>query len=316
MPRFSAFTPLGMLSFSNRPSHAETIFRALVSALGGNFDLSRGTHIDATAYARARALARARYTLERGGHQADPLKATDLIPALERDYGLAPAEKNTIHARRRAIATRQQILRGARRESVEDGLRQILGDDFIAYRTLTPAEVIAWPQDPSLGPGAFADARIPARVFVLRSSIPITGRAFRFAYAVPGNDDGARLVAGDLAVVQPENTGLAERVTIVEAFEAGETLEATATFTRAHDVGASLVVGAWPIWVSTQRFALVVVRRASDPELRRRVHELMDRIARGVSQWAIVAPRTPTTLGPFTCASPLGTAPLGVLSIP
>jgi hypothetical protein len=316
MPRFSAFTPLGMLRFSSGPSHAETIFRALLSALGDSFDRARGTHVDATAYARARALARARYTLERGGAQGDPLKATELLPVLEQDFGVVPGEKDTIHSRRRAVAARQKILRGARRESIEDGLKQVLGDGFVAYRTLKPSEVTSWPAAPAAGPGLFTEPRIPARVFVLRSSIPVTGSVVRFGYARPGEDDGVRLVAGDVALVQPENTGLAERITILDTFDVEDRPEATAQFTRAHDLGASLVVGPWPVWTSTQRYALVVVRHAIDPEVRRRVHQLMDRMARGVSQWAIVEPRGPSILGPFTCATPLGTAPLGTLPIP
>ena len=63
-----------------------------------------------------------------------------------------------------------------------------------------------------------------------------------------------------------------------------------ATFANAHDVGASVIAGNWPYWWSTQRFALIVVSSAAavDPESRRKVDTFMSRVARGVSQWAIV----------------------------
>jgi hypothetical protein len=316
VPRFSAFTPFGQLAFTSKPSHAETLYRAIVGAIGPSFDSSAGTHVEASSYARARALARARATLDRAGHQRDPRKTGELLPSLERDFGLTAAATATVHERRRALAVRMLLACGAGRANVEAALRDLLGDDFVAYRTLRATEVQTWPPAPALGPGVFADPRVPAKVFLLQSAIAYPGIA-TFRYKRPGRDDGARLAANDVAAVQIENGAVAEHVTILSVRDvAGEELSASASFSRPHSAGASIVVGPTPLWTSTQRYALVVVRSARDPEVRRRVHDLMERIARGVSQWAIVEPETPSRVGPFTCATPLGTTTLGAVSIP
>ena len=86
-----------------------------------------------------------------------------------------------------------------------------------------------------------------------------------------------------------------------------------ATFTKAHDVGASVIAGNFPYWWSTARLSWIVVTAAAakDPETRRKVDDYMRRAARGVSQWAIVSPTSQTafagTVGPTTVGGALGT---------
>ena len=95
----------------------------------------------------------------------------------------------------------------------------------------------------------------------------------------------------------------------------------TGTFTKGHDVGATVTAMSWPYWWSTQHFVFIVVNAtvAVDAETRRAVNEYMAKATRGVGQWAIVQPSvtTPTggTLGPFTLSSsPIGAVPLGTFA--
>lgn len=102
---------------------------------------------------------------------------------------------------------------------------------------------------------------------------------------------------------------------------AGASTVFQATFTKAHDVGASVLAGNFPYWWSTQRHSFVVLTNAAaqDRDKRRRVDTFMRRIMRGVSTWGIVG-GTPTggtsggTVGPTTVNGPMGATPVGTFS--
>jgi hypothetical protein len=66
--------------------------------------------------------------------------------------------------------------------------------------------------------------------------------------------------------------------------------ELEATFNNPHSAGALASNMAYPYWLSTKRFNLVVLEAtaAADPETRRKINELLDRMVRAVSTWAIV----------------------------
>jgi hypothetical protein len=133
----------------------------------------------------------------------------------------------------------------------------------------------------------------------------------------PGETD---LAAGDVVVVQGENTCLSEVVTVIATVGTGSQRYFYAPFQYAHDAGATVTTMDWPYAWSTQRFAFVVVSAAAavDPVRRNLVHTWMRKLARGVSQWAIVPAGVPiggageSLITPFAFGtSPLGTAPLG-----
>ena len=318
MPALSALTPLGQLRLSAAPSHAARFYDLQTSLWGGTLDLTPGTHAEALIYARALGYGRVRTVLDRAGDQINAAMASDELPAIERDYGLVAGANDTLTSRRAALAVGVALGRGAGRPNVESALSTLLGTAFVAYRTLRPSEAHNYPASPGAGPGVFGRVDLPPKTFRLTSALTALG-AQVFAYdPMSGTDDGTRLTVGDVVSVQIENGALAEKVTIT-AVGGGNARTATASFARAHEAGASILTGPTPLWVSTQRHALIVVTNTASitPELRRGVHLLMARIARGISTWAIVraVPNGTYTVA-FTCATPLGTASLGFLPLP
>ena len=323
MPLCSAFTPCGQLELSGKPSVFENVYRSIVNSLGGQYDLTVGGHNEATAYARARAIARAMQTQRRAANNALPLKCLELLPLQEAGYGLVPNETDPILTRQQALAAKMLLNRGATRENVETQLRAILGSAFIAYRTLIAAEITVWPSRPQDGPGTFTrtDAVVIPKYVRFIDPVVVLGSATKVHYApMQPNDATATIAIGDRLVVQLENSGLAELVTVASTGSDAIGLWFTATFVNVHDIAASGIVGNVPVWTSTQRFALIVATAsvAQNADIHRRVDELMMQLARGVSQWALVQPSTPgaATVGPFTLnVSPLGSATVGTLTI-
>lgn len=319
MPRFSAFTPFGMLAFSSKPSHAENIYRSLVDNLAGAFDMSKGTHAEASAYARAMSLGRARYTLERAGNQSDPLKATEILPNLEQDYDVRPPLSAGLFERRTFLAAQYRLPRGGVYTNVRAALQTLLGTDFLAYRLLGDAEAVDYPTNPLTSVEVNAQrVEVPGRFLKLTQPMISTGLVWADYENLDTTAGDVLINDGDVVMVQPENSGLAERVTVTQVQGASSTRQFRAIFTKPHDVGAIVTTANWPYWWSTKRFALIVLKAASalSADKRRQVNELMAKLARGVSQWAIVQPSPPgaTTVGPLTLPAPLGTATLGPVS--
>lgn len=130
------------------------------------------------------------------------------------------------------------------------------------------------------------------------------------------------LTVGQTVTVQGENTHQIERVTVSAVAvtpPAGSNASVgpcfQATFTKSHDIGASVVTGQFPYLWSTQRQLLVVLSssKALDRETRRKVDEFMRKVARGVDIWATLAPVTTTTsggtVGGISAGYPMGTQP-------
>jgi len=318
MPRLSAFTRCGHLRMSSTPSHGETIYGVLYDQLSRAFDLTQGTHAEALVYAMAMLLARARYTLERAGNQQHPKTAYDLLPLLEKDYLLTPGPNDTVPQRAAAVLARMMLSRGAVTENIKAGLRAILGSEFLGYRPFPVSEAFTYPTTWTAAGTKKANptrTSAPPKLVTLTGPVTATGIAFTVGYTnLDPTAAEVQLVAGDVVMAQPENTGLSERVIITSAAGTGTARTLTATFTNAHDSGAILTTQSWPYWWSTKRRSLIAVSAAAsvDPEKRRRVDEFMARVARGVSQWAIVdATSHPGDLGPYSInLSPLGATPL------
>lgn len=315
--KFSAFAQFGHLSFTSKPSVHEQFYRAYVANVQGAFDMTKGTHAEATAFARSKAAARASRTLTRAGNQSDPLKATEILPNLEKDFGVIPGPFQDTPSRRRAVSALEKLPAGGTYLNIRAALQTLLGSDFLAYRLLSGGEVTNYPAAPS-GSTEVNCVRVdqPAKTLATLDPVAILGSPIWVSYQNLDPTLGeAHLNAGDVVMVQPENTGAAEKLIVAAVQGSGSTRQFQATFTKAHDIGSVVTTANWPSMWSTRRFALIVVVAAAaiDPERRRKVDVLMHKMARSVSQWAIVQPTTPgaLTVGPFSLPSPLGAVPLG-----
>jgi hypothetical protein len=109
--------------------------------------------------------------------------------------------------------------------------------------------------------------------------------------------------------------GIEERVTILAVDTTAKTVAINATIPHGFDVVG--FTHPYPAWRSTKRHSLVVlsVSAAADPEKRRKVNELMQRMARTVSTWDICAGSGSSTTGPFTVGGGLlGITTIGAVS--
>lgn len=402
MPRFSAFTPCGVLRLSAAPSPGKLFYDQLKQLYGGApdagrppFDLTQGTHLEASIYAKARSLARLLMLIQRAGDQYSGLTAYELIPLLEGDLYLTPGPNDSYVTRQRRIDAATKLIPPNNFANVVSGLTAILGDKLLGIR-VAPHGVtrVATPvAGASQGCGHYADVRVPMKLLKLVDPVVQTGSLSYVAYQ---NFDTSQipvsLSVGDFVVVQAENSLRVEVVQVQgswssppvsangtattqappsgtptwganKGFVVGQiVLPATpngfwfqcivpgttgsteptwppqlgaqvtdgnvtwvavgaatvfsATFQRAHDIGASLIVGNVPLESSTQRFCWIGVApsAASDRETRRQVDAFMARQARAVSSWAIVSgtstgPGT-FTAGPLSAGDPIGATPV------
>jgi hypothetical protein len=287
----------------------------------GGPDLSVGTHAEAKIYAQARGLARAALTMVRANNQYYFSKATEMLPGLEKDYGITPGALDDLTTRRRRGAALEKLFAGGSVPSISSGLRTLLGSAFLGIRSLAPVETVVTPTVP------FGSAKLnatntgsPPKFLKLVDPVLQTGTPVWVTYTnLDATIAETRVTVGAQFMVQPENTALAELVTIAAIQGAGATRQFQATFTNVHDVGANVTNMDWPAQISTQRLLLIVVTAAAsiDPNQRRLVDEFMAKAATGVTDWAIVQPTTPgaLTIGPFTLgSSPLGAVPIGSLA--
>lgn len=327
MPRFSAFAPFGMLAFSSKPSEAEAIHGSIVASLGGdgtNYTIQPGSRADATAYAQAMGLARARLTIQRAGNQKFPSKVTDLIPNREEEYGLVPAATATISQRRAALVAAKLLPLGASQLVVENALRGLLGADFLAFRPTPTSEAVSWPANLGDQPQNLQAPSVPRKLFKTLDPVTAPGtlriRARQIAVpTAPGSNTNAPLF-GDKLVWDPENDARTE-VLFLETTTAlgGGVWVLQCTFTSAHDPGVTVTTQPYPMWTSSKRHSLVILTNAaaSDPEKRRQVDELMAKILRGVSTWSITDGSGGLTGGPFRVGvGRIGITTLGSVSFP
>lgn len=312
MAAFGDLAPFGLLAFGSTPSTAEPIYASMVDGVKGGFSVAQGGHVEACIYADALAFAAARMTVRHGFDQRRPMRAVEFLPAHERTYGLAPGPYETLHQRRLNVAVRKKISRGSRREHMENLLSTMLGNKFVALvtETGTPSTHPASPGDV----GAWdAPSTLPLFFRILSPIAVVGSAAVAFTYEnILG--DGARMTPLMRLCVEPEKQSRTEAVTITSAPETGP-LVAVATFLKSHDAGCIARSHA-PVWQSSQRNFLVVLTSsaATDPLVIRRVDELMRRLVRGTSRWAIAVESSPGTLGPYTIGlSPIGVTPVGTI---
>jgi hypothetical protein len=285
MMPFSYYNRFGNgFRFSSRKSHGLAIYETLRDSMGAAYNTATGGIQQARLYAQAMCLAAAQYELDRAANNQNPMTATELLPVLERDYQIIPPFSATLSERRRVVAARRLTTRGPRTEAVEDALRTLLGDAFIAYEPTATTVLETFPSNPS-DIGTFAGAGAQKKLFTIDTSVSIT----QVPVTVPFTSlagTGAPIAGEEYTVGPDSRDPNIEKITITSV--SGSNL--TATFTKPHMPG-TVGVRPHPLWISSKRYNRIVVTfaAATDPETRRKINELMKRQLRGVSQWCIVS---------------------------
>lgn len=319
--RFSGFTRFGFLRFSGDKPEPQKFYEALGAQLDVAFDTTPGLpqseDNEAEKFATAMHLARISVTLKKAFNQRDVTLATDLLPLRELDYLAQPGPFDTIYTRgQRLLAIKQQAL-GATQSNLAGALALALaipggGSDFIKLRPAAPSDFVF--TQPT---GVFPTPTIIPKFLQLTFPVAVTGTVF----ASYGNLDTTiptvnQLAIGDVVTVQGESMSQGEVVTVLAVQTLADgTLQFQATFTKAHEQGATVTTMPFPRWQSTQAFLYVEVGQtaAKDPIRRGKVDAVMAQMARGVTQWAIVS-TSGGNIGPFTLnVSPLGTATVGTV---
>lgn len=291
MPQLSVFTPCGLLACSSKPSRARAIYDSFVAALGDNYDMTEGAYHGAKFLAWALELGRVDAEIARLGNQYDPAKITDLLPAVEPEYRLAPLARDTLADRRAALAVRMRLPEGAALANVEAALATALGSDFVAL-VLDSAPVV-YPAAPATY-GNWPETWSERGVYRLTSpAIDAVPEWVGYEVVAP---TARPLIKGDIVVATPDNQAIAERLEIQGVN--GSLIRLS--HSRPHAIGAYLVTGGLPNWSSSRRHCIVRVSAAAalDAESRRKVHDLMSRVARVVSTWEISS-----ATGPFLLSS-------------
>ncbi len=293
-----------MLAMSSEPSYAETIYNAIVAQLGGQYAVTPGSRMDAWAYATAMGLARARYQFLRVKNQADPRKASDLLPRREDEYGVVPGPTATLEERGEALAAKMRLPLGAVRSNVETQLRAAIGDEFIAYVTTAEADQVSTLRDDA----NFQPPTTPIKL--IRLLDPVTSLGAPLAIRYENADESQveiKVAAGDKLVIEPETDSVTEVVTVSAAITIDDVPHIVATFQSPHSADCIATTGPFPDWISTRRYQYVVVDETAimDREKRRKVNETMADVVRGVSQWAIVPETAAGESGPFTVEDPV-----------
>lgn len=226
MGRFSAFAPFGLLRFSGADSQAKLIYNELVAGVTdprrgySPLDLSVGTHQEAKYYAWSIVLGKAALTVERAYAQGDPMRAVEGLPDLEEQFEIVPDPAATIPQRQANLTAARQATGGASFHNVVAAMRALLGSNFVAYVPKTGTA--AHPSTPSTSIRINCqrvDTIIPKH-FVLQSPIaPVnaaTARWVRFT-DLDANNPSVPLQAGDVVMVQSENSVVREKVTVQAA---------------------------------------------------------------------------------------------------
>jgi len=315
MPRLSAFTPTGLLRMSSQPSEAENIYHAVIALLGDNYDTSPGSRMDGWAYALARVLGVVRLTLIHAGLQIAPPYVAEMMGLREQEWQIVPGPDDSLPTRRATLAARELLPQGAARQAVVGALQTLLGSSFVWYRTTKPAELAVWPQALGDQPQNLQIPTVERKRLTVTAPISIgLGSPQAVPYAMVDAEQPALLV-GDKLLVEPTDLVRAEVVEIAAVTPS----TFTATFSQPHNVGSIGTTMPFPAWISTQRSDLVSVSPsiAVDPETRRKIGDLLERMLRGVSTWQIAAQTGPQTAGPFLIGvSPIGATTFGLVTFP
>ncbi len=309
--RLSCFTPLGLLELSGREAKAKSIYRAMVAAHGGQFDMTPGeSHQEAKCFATAIARARADKALARAHQQAYAARVDELLPVREQEFGIVPPWNATFTERRAEVVRRRARPDIWNQVRIAAALQELIGDDFIAYRPTPLADADRWPAALGDQPQNLQLPSVARKL--IRITQPITvglGAPQAVTYELvstpqsPDQEGDADLIAGDSVVVEPEIFGITE--TVVVAAVTGATF--TATFDKPHTTDCLGSTAPYPKWVTTKRHNLVIVTPAAaiDAQIRRSIDTAMRRMVRASSTWDIVDSADGLVTGSFVIGTSL-----------
>ena len=164
MAHFGLYAPFGLLTCGTQETDVGPIYNTMIDAQKGAFAMTGSSHVEASALARAFAIASCRALLRNANAQRHPSKAAELLPVHERRYGVIPTPSQSDEDRRAVVTARKIISGGPKRSSLQAALRALLGTDFIALRTVKQSEATTLPASPGLE-GAFGDPHLQVSVF-------------------------------------------------------------------------------------------------------------------------------------------------------
>lgn len=319
--KFSAFTSFGVLEFKAGQPIERTFYDAMIRALGEGVGLSceRGSFADCFAFATARIVGAAARKLERGSEQMFARKVYDLLSAHEIEHKIVPSPDSTIPQRKRALLAKKRARQGSSPAALGDQLRTLLGEEFVGLHITEPSERQVWPAALNDSPMILAPANIERKLAtnILPISIGLgSPHVLPYIAVAPIMADGSNIFrVGDEVIIEPEILGRCERVSVeaVGTMVLNQTTYNTITVTptNAHEPNCSIALLPYPLWMSTQREMVVVVKPTvvNSPPKMRQLHNLLDQVLTGVTTWAVVQESAAGQVGPFTTDDPV----LGIL---
>lgn len=279
----TAFGIFGHFAFSSKPTHGQSIYESFLASNGDNYSIDFNGYEGGRLYARSMVLASAQYQLERAYNNRSPQKATELLGKLEEDYQVIPSPGSSLKQRRDYLSALFLVSHGNTRGAIEAAMYKVFGGDFIAYQATSPSDVTTWPYSPG-SVGVFCPEGTLPKQIRFASPVSIIGTPVGIYYeSLAGTLPPA---VGEKYTVDPDPTRATEQITVASV---GPGYIVT-TFASAHENG-TIAVRPFTVWISSQRHSRVILSlsAAKDPEKRRKANELMDRAARGVSQWSVAS---------------------------
>lgn len=338
----STWTPYGLLRWKRGVPVAKQLYDGLLALFGDPdraLSTEPGSLVDDLSFAAARMAAYVDAKMERAGDQQFGDTAYDLLSAQEQEHKIYPDPFATVRARQAALAARRLLPAGASRPAFEQALLTLLGDNYVGLHITTPTERVLWPANLGDQPMNLQLPTVTSKLAQLREEVALgMGAPLAVAYApidpLPVTGSVHSLAVGDVVVIEPEILGRAERLTVTAVGTkdfvdtGGTVVEAdvptfTATFANAHEPSSILTTDPFPVWTSTQREVVVMVKQvaAVTAATRDQIHDLLDRMTTGVTTWAVVQESaTQNTAGPFTLDDPslglLDLNPLDMVTVP
>jgi len=322
--RRSIFAPSGLWKHKSGEPLAKRMHRTAMQLFGaeaGHFSAERGSTIDLLSFTMAIMLARAADKIERAGGERYAKTVYALLPQQEEEHGLVRDPEATIPERKRALEARKVLPRGCGRGELIDGLERLLGDNFVGLHIPNPAanEVAIWPAALGDNPQLLARADVDRKLIRITPPICIdlgVPQWVRYVPVDPPNPSAApfpnTLRKDDVLLIEPEIHGRAEVVTVLEIGNddaPGLPSMFQAVFNNAHEPLCFATTNPFPLWLSTQREVVVIVKAQAliRPATRAQIHDHLSRVLTGVTTWALVQESTPGSgvAGPFTTDDPV-----------
>jgi hypothetical protein len=333
---YSLFAPPGLGQYVGGKPRAQAIHEtalalfAKYSADQGSLSTEEGSLVDLFCFMVALAFARVARTNELANGERYASGAYYLLGATEGEHELRPGADDTLGARRRALAGAKRLPRGSALPELEQQLRDLLGDDYVGVHITAADDVDLWPADLGDQPQLLAAADIPRKLVRLPYQVSTgLGSPQYLAYEPldPLPEDGSEgtLRAGDMAVIGVDNLGRAETVEVLAIEEPGDGEVyplMRVTVNRPHGPGSLCAAMPFPAWGSSRRHVFIVLTEAAalDAETRRKVNDLMGKIATGVTTWSISPANGSGGAGPLTLDDPvlgrLDMTPFGTIAVP